>query len=78
MFFLQPHLIGGYIIVSWGVLCKNKIVVFKVKITMQVENYGIFVYSVFCTTDLLATKLGVLITINKNQTKYNKVGIHWQ
>ena len=36
--FLQPHLIGWYIII-WSVFCKNQIAVFKVKITVQVQNF---------------------------------------
>ena len=36
---LQPHLIGWYIIISKSVLCKTLIVVFKVKITEQVQNF---------------------------------------
>ena len=42
---------------------------------MQVQNFTeSFASSVFCTTGLLATKLGVL----SNQTEYNEVGIHLQ
>ena len=62
LIFLQPHLIGWYIIISWSVLYKNLIVVFKLKITVQVQNlFNLYVSYIFCTTDLLATKLGVLI-----------------
>ena len=61
LFFLQLNLIGWYIIISWSVLCKNRIVVFKVKITVKVQKFVEFHVSyIFCTTDLLATK-GVLI-----------------
>ena len=36
---LQPSLVGWYIIISWGALCKNLIVGFKVKITVKVRNF---------------------------------------
>ena len=36
---LQPNLIGWYIIINWSALCKNQIVVFKVKITVKVQNF---------------------------------------
>ena len=39
LIFLQPDLIGWYIIMSWSALCKNEIVVFKVKITVKVQNF---------------------------------------
>ena len=39
LIFLQPDLIGWYTIISWNVLCKNQIVVFKVKITVKVKNF---------------------------------------
>ena len=35
LIFWQPDLIGWYIIISWSVLHKNQIVVFKVKITVK-------------------------------------------
>ena len=38
--FLQPNLIGWYIIISWSAVCKNLIVVVKVKITVKVQNFG--------------------------------------
>ena len=53
--FLQPDLIGLYIIIDWSALCKNKVVVFKVKVTVKVQNF-IESLCTFCTTDLLATK----------------------
>ena len=37
---------------------------------------NLYVFYMFCTTDLLATKLAVLIYIVNNQTKYNNVGIY--
>ena len=37
--FFQPDLIGWYIIISWSVLCKNYIVIFKVKITVKIHNF---------------------------------------
>ena len=37
LIFLQPNLIGWYIIISLNVLCKNYIVVFKVKVTVKVQ-----------------------------------------
>ena len=39
LIFLEPNLIRLRIIISWSVLCKNKIVVFKVKITVKVQNF---------------------------------------
>ena len=39
LIFLQPDLIGWYIITSWSVLCKNYIVLFKVKVTVSILNY---------------------------------------
>ena len=38
-YFLQPNVIGWYIIISWSVLCRNWIVVFKVKVTVKVQNF---------------------------------------
>ena len=38
LIFLQPNLIVLYIIISCSVLCKSKIVVVKVKVTMKVLN----------------------------------------
>ena len=35
---LQPDLIGWYSFISWSVFCKKLIVVFKVKITVKVQN----------------------------------------
>ena len=37
--FLQPNSIGWYIIISWSVLCKKDIVVFKVRNTVKVQNF---------------------------------------
>ena len=37
--FLKPKFTGWYITTSWSVLWKNQIVVFKVKITVQVQNF---------------------------------------
>ena len=45
LIFLQPNLIEWYIIISWSVLCKNWIVIFRV--TVKVQNYWIFLYLVF-------------------------------
>ena len=54
--------IGWYIIISWSVLCKNWIVVFKVKITVKFKTLlNLDASYIFCTTDLLTTKEGVLI-----------------
>ena len=39
LIFLRPNLIGWHIIVSLSALCKNYIFVFKVKITVQVQNF---------------------------------------
>ena len=36
---LQANLVGWYIIISWGALCKNKIIVFKVKIIVKVRKF---------------------------------------
>ena len=36
---LQPIFFGRYIIISLSVLCKNKIVVFKVKVIVKVQNF---------------------------------------
>ena len=55
---LQPHLIKWYIIISWSVLLKIGIIVFKVMV--KVQNFIESLCS-FRTTDLLATKEGVLI-----------------
>ena len=33
---------------------------------------------IFYATDLLATKLGVLIYCYSNKAKYNKVGVYWR
>ena len=38
LIFLRPPLIGWYVIISRSGLCKNQIVVFKIKITVQVQN----------------------------------------
>ena len=61
LIFLQP-LMGWYFIIDWSILCKNWIVVFKVKATVKVQNFiESLCMFLFCTTDLLATKVGVLI-----------------
>ena len=39
LIFLQPNLIGWFIVVSWNDLCQNWIVVFKVKVTAKVQNF---------------------------------------
>ena len=36
---LQPDFIGWYIFISRSILCKNKIIVFKVKVTVKVQNF---------------------------------------
>ena len=38
LIYLQPNLMRWCIIINWSVLCENWIVVFKVKITVQVQN----------------------------------------
>ena len=38
LIFLQPNLIGWCVIVSWSVLCKIWIVVFKTKVTVKVQD----------------------------------------
>ena len=61
LLFLQPNLVEWYIIIFWSVLSKNCSVVFKVKVIVKVKIFiGSFLY-IFCATDLLATKLCVLI-----------------
>ena len=46
-----------YTIISWGVLCKNQIVVFKGQDNNAGSKlYWISMYPIFCATDLLATK----------------------
>ena len=47
LIFLQSNLIGWYIIISLSVLCKNYIVVFKVKTTVQVQNFMEFLCILF-------------------------------
>ena len=39
LIFLQPNLIGWYIIRSWRVLCKHWISVFKAKVTMKIQDF---------------------------------------
>ena len=39
LIFLQPNVIGWYIIIGYSVLCKDCIVVFKVKITVKAQNF---------------------------------------
>ena len=55
LIFLQPNLIGGSVIESCSILCKDWLVVFK--IPMKVENFigSLSVFSFAVTTDLLAT-----------------------
>ena len=62
LIFWQPNLIRWYIIISWNVLFKNQIVVFKVKITVKVKHLiESLCIHIYCVADLIATKEGVLI-----------------
>ena len=46
----------------WSVLCITYIVVVKVKVTVKVQNFiGFLCILNFCITNLLVTKLGVLM-----------------
>ena len=36
---LEPNVIGWYFTICWNVLCKNWIVVFKVKVTGRYQNF---------------------------------------
>ena len=47
LIFLQPKLIGWYIIMSRSVLCKNWIIVFKVKVTVKVQNFIESIYILY-------------------------------
>ena len=46
---------------SSSTLSCEKIVVFKVKVSAAVKNLVFFQSCILCTTDLTATKLGVLV-----------------
>ena len=37
LIFLRPNLVGWYIVISWSVLCKKWMVVFKVIVTVKVQ-----------------------------------------
>ena len=92
LIFLHPNLVGWHIIISLrGVLfcCRCFVCVCEcVEIRLLFSRsrsqgriktlLNLYVFYMFCTTDLLATKLAVLIYIVNNQTKYNNVGIYWQ
>ena len=58
---LQPKFVGWHII-CWSVLCKDWTVLFKIKVTVKVQNL-IECLSIlsFCTIDLLAIKLSVFM-----------------
>ena len=78
LLFLQSNLIGWYITIFWSVLCKNWIVVFKVKVTVKVQ---IFIRSLFMSYFLYHWSLGnqttcsgVLLLLN-NQVQRS---IYWQ
>ena len=73
LIFLQPNLIGWYTIISW----KHVLIVYKFYHCVKTSrlwsqwrfktSLTLYLSNIFCTTGLLATKLGVLI---HNQTKY--------
>ena len=79
LIFLQPKLIGWYIIIK-GVLCvKIRLLFSRSRSQWRLKTLlNLYVSYIFCTTDLLATIEVCLFTIHNNQTKYNKVGIYWQ
>ena len=59
LLFLRPNFIGWYIIMFGSILCKNWIFEFKVKGHSEGSNIHWIFVLIFCTTGLLATKLGV-------------------
>ena len=61
LIFLQPNLVGWYIIISWSVLCKNSWFSKSRSQCRYKTLLNLYVSYIFCTTDLLATKEGVLI-----------------
>ena len=66
--FLQPNLIGWYIIISWTDLCKKYIVVFKVKVSVKVQNS---IESLCILYLLFHWSAGLLLlTIKPNTTKW--------
>ena len=66
----------GWYIISWTVLGKNLIDVFKGKVRVKVQNF-ISSLSVICIFFIplisLQSKYVFLCTVSNNQTKYNKV-----
>ena len=73
LIFLQPNLMGWYIIISWSVLGKKWIVVFKVKVKVKAQNFISFLSIAYF---LYRWSLGKVIT--NNQAKYNEVDTYWQ
>ena len=72
MLFLQPNLTEWYIIIFWSVLCKNWIVVFKVKVTVNVQ---IFIGSLSLLYFLYHLSLGNQIRTNPSTTNWAYTGL---
>ena len=79
LIFLQPNLIGCYIIISWSALSKLDCC-FLGQITMKVQNLieSLCIVSSVPLISKWQPKKMCWFTIRNNQTKYNKVGIYWQ
>ena len=69
-----------YIIISWSVLCKDWIGVFKVKNRVKIQNYTeTFVLYFLCHWFLCnQTRCEYICSKTNNRIKYNNVDIHWQ
>ena len=80
LIFLQPNLIGCYIIISWSVLCKKWYRCFQSQDhSVGSKPYWTFMYLIsFVPLISWQPKKVCWFTIHSNQTKYNKVCVYWR